>query len=273
MIMRIPALLVISLALAQATFAQSSATCDRGCLTGFIDAYFKALLGHDAVALPQAAQARTTQNGAEKSLADAFWPDAAETVYRIDIVNTRRGDIGTEAIIRNANGSKTMYMVRLKVKDGAIAEIETIKTNKGEAGRLWDPDRLKEVTPAFQLSIREPARDSYYDLIAAADSYWRAFQTNGTPPYHRARLLPDSLRFDQTWDRLPAGVRQHLIARMQDRAMGITDLNKLRLWIESSPEVPEGDWFKDFGSFKLCGRGAVPKTFLLPSQAAKGVAV
>ena len=33
-------------------------------------------------------------------------------------------------------------------------------------------------------------------LIAAADSYWRAFQTNGTPGYHRARLLPDSVRFE-----------------------------------------------------------------------------
>ncbi len=38
------------------------------------------------------------------------------------------------------------------------------------------------------LSIREAERDSYYDLIGATESYWRAFQTNGTPAYHRARL-------------------------------------------------------------------------------------
>jgi len=27
------------------------------------------------------------------------------------------------------------------------------------------------------------------------------------------------------------------------------------------PEVPEGDWYKNFGSFKICGRGPYPKTF------------
>jgi len=188
-------MLVTPSGLAQSS-AQNKTPCDRACLTGFVDSYFKALLAHDAHALPQAAQARITENGAEKNLANTFWDSAAETVFRFDIVNTRRGDTGTEAVIRNADGSKTMYMLRLKVQNGAITQIETIKANKGEADRLWDPDRLKEVSPAFKLSIREPARDSYYDLIAAADSYWRAFQTNGTPAYHRARLLPDSARVE-----------------------------------------------------------------------------
>jgi len=40
--------------------------------------------------------------------------------------------------------------------------------------------------------------------------------------------------------------------------------------MESRPDVPEGQWYKDFGSFKLCGEGKLPKTFLLASQAAKG---
>ena len=182
--------------LAQSTGPESKTFCDRACLTAFVDSYFKSLLAHDAGALPQAARARITENGSEKNLPNTFWNGAAETVFRFDIVNTRRGDTGTEAVIRNADGTKTMFMLRLKVQNGAITEIETIKANKGEADRLWDPDRLKEVSPAFKLSIREPARDSYYDLIAAADSYWRAFQTNGTPAYHRARLLPDSLRFE-----------------------------------------------------------------------------
>ncbi len=185
---------VLAMWSASSAFAQAS--CDRACLTGFVDSYFKALLAHDARALPQAARARITENGAEKKLADTLWPTAAETVYRFDVVNTRRGDTGTEAIIRNTDGTKTMYMLRLKVQNGAITEVETIKANKGDADRLWDENRLKEVSPAFKLSIREAARDSYYDLVATADSYWRAFQTNGTPAYHRARLLPDALRFE-----------------------------------------------------------------------------
>jgi hypothetical protein len=77
----------------------------------------------------------------------------------------------------------------------------------------------------------------------------------------------------ESWDNLPANVRQHLIDRMRERAITIADLNQLRTWIVSQPEVPDGDWYKDFGSFKICGRGAYPKTFLFRSQVAKGEAL
>jgi hypothetical protein len=72
------------------------------------------------------------------------------------------------------------------------------------------------------------------------------------------------------WDNLPPNVRQHLIDRMRDRGISLADLNQLRLRIETQPEVPEGDWYKDFGSFKICGHGSYPKTFLLAGQTAKG---
>ncbi len=77
----------------------------------------------------------------------------------------------------------------------------------------------------------------------------------------------------ESWDKLPGRVRQHLIDRMHDRSITIADLNQFRLWIESSPEVPEVDWYKDFGSFKICGQGSFPKTFLLRGQVAKGKAI
>ncbi len=74
----------------------------------------------------------------------------------------------------------------------------------------------------------------------------------------------------ERWENFPEAVRQHLIDRTRDRAISIADLNLLRLWVETKPEVPEGDWYKDFGSFKICGRGALAKTFLLRGQVAKG---
>ena len=181
---------------AGATPALAQAPCDRACLTAVIDGYFAALIANNPGALRQASGARITENGAEKKLADTFWDGAAETVFRFDIVNTTRGDTGTQTVIRNADGSKTMHMLRLKVQRGAITEIETIKANQGEADRLWDPDRLTSVSADLQLSIREAERDSYYGLIAAAEAYWRAFQTNGTPDYHPAPLLPDARRFE-----------------------------------------------------------------------------
>ena len=75
------------------------------------------------------------------------------------------------------------------------------------------------------------------------------------------------------WADLPPNVRQPLADRMRDRAITLDDLNQLRVWIASEPEVPEGDWYKDFGSFKNCGTGRFPKTFLLTGQVAKGLAL
>ena len=74
----------------------------------------------------------------------------------------------------------------------------------------------------------------------------------------------------ETWLRLPDAIRNHLIERMHDRDIGLDDLNKLRLWMETKLNVPDGSWFKDFGSFKLCGEGKYPKTFLSAGQPAVG---
>ncbi|HEY3129504.1 MAG TPA: hypothetical protein VGL91_08600 [Acidobacteriota bacterium] len=74
----------------------------------------------------------------------------------------------------------------------------------------------------------------------------------------------------EVWEKFPEVLRHHLVEKMRDRRITLTDLNQLRLWIESNPEVPEDEWYKDFGSFKLCGEGQYPKTFLLQGQPARG---
>jgi hypothetical protein len=73
-----------------------------------------------------------------------------------------------------------------------------------------------------------------------------------------------------SWSHLPIAIRDHLVERMRDRKISLNDLNQLRIWIESKPDVPEGPWYKDFGSFKLRGEGSYPKTFLLTGQPATG---
>ena len=57
---------------------------------------------------------------------------------------------------------------------------------------------------------------------------------------------------------------------MRDRSITLADLNQLRLWIESDPEVTDDEWYKDFGSFKYGGEGRYPKTFVLPVQPTRG---
>jgi hypothetical protein len=74
----------------------------------------------------------------------------------------------------------------------------------------------------------------------------------------------------ETWSRLPRALRDHLVERMHDRNISLDHLNQLRLWMAGKPEVPEGPWYKDFVSFKRCGEGRYPKTFLLAGQVAVG---
>jgi hypothetical protein len=73
-----------------------------------------------------------------------------------------------------------------------------------------------------------------------------------------------------SWISLPTPIRRHLIERMHDRKMSKEDLAQLMLWIATNPEVPDGPWFKNFRSFKLCGHGNLPKTILKPDQSATG---
>jgi hypothetical protein len=72
------------------------------------------------------------------------------------------------------------------------------------------------------------------------------------------------------WGDLPPALRDHLFERVRERKIAAEDLYALKLWRETRPDAPDGPWFKDFGSFKLCGEGRYPKTFLLRGQPARG---
>ena len=184
--------------------------CNRACLEGHVSTYLDALYANTPDAVPLARGVKISDNNRLISLREAFWNDAAETAYRWDIANPRLGDVATEVVILNSDGSYTMAVVRLKVAENSITEVEVIRASEGDAGGLWGPERLVEYPLSRNLtnSIRVADRDSYYGLIAAAESYWRAFQTNGTEEYHPADLLFDAHRFEnglQTTGQFPDG--------------------------------------------------------------------
>jgi hypothetical protein len=72
------------------------------------------------------------------------------------------------------------------------------------------------------------------------------------------------------WTDVPPALGDHLFDRLRDRKITVEDLYQLKLWRESQPDAPDGPWFKECGSFKVCGEGKYPKTFLLRGQAARG---
>jgi hypothetical protein len=58
-------------------------------------------------------------------------------------------------------------------------------------------------------------------------------------------------------------VWQHLLKRVEERRIPLADLRRLQAWVSSEPVAPDGDWYKAFGSFHLCGSGELPKTVLV----------
>ena len=72
------------------------------------------------------------------------------------------------------------------------------------------------------------------------------------------------------WERLPREKWAHLRDRASERQISQKDLFELSEWKALDPDVPDGEWYKDFGTFKLCGAGKYPSTFLLAGQTARG---
>ena len=75
------------------------------------------------------------------------------------------------------------------------------------------------------------------------------------------------------WKNLPRNLREHMHDRLRTRAITEDDMVRLMNWISTNPEVPEGAWCKDFGTFKLVGHGASPGTLLEKDQPCFGTRI
>ena len=66
---------------------------------------------------------------------------------------------------------------------------------------------------------------------------------------------------------------QHLLQRVEERQISLDDLRSLQAWVKLGPQAPDGDWYKDFGSFLMCGSGEYPKTVLAKGRKPYGKAI
>jgi hypothetical protein len=69
---------------------------------------------------------------------------------------------------------------------------------------------------------------------------------------------------------VPPALFQQFLDRVQSRALPASQLELLAQWLDTEPDVPEGQWYKRFSGMTVCGEGKLIKTLLLPGQAPKG---
>ncbi len=168
-------------------------SCDRECLKGFSELYFAALAKHDPSGLPVTASVKFTENGRMLTLGDGFWKTAGKAGYRLEIFDPQTGGIGVETVVQE-KGQPVACLLRLKIVDHKIAEVESILARKADAGAVFAPENMMTPPPLYTRVLWPAERNSRLELMAATDAYFRAMETQGTPNYVPAPLLPDTNR-------------------------------------------------------------------------------
>jgi len=72
---------------------------------------------------------------------------------------------------------------------------------------------------------------------------------------------------------LPRPLYEHLLERVQQRQISGKQITLMIEWMDASPDVPTGKWFKRFPDLIVCGEGELVKTFLTPGQVPFGEAI
>jgi hypothetical protein len=191
------AVLSVKVMPAWATDAADAAkyNCDRACLQQISDLYFQALAEHNPSVAPFAADAKYSETGRVIKIGEGLWRQAGKPTYRMEIFDPETGGIGIDAVVPDG-GIPTIVALRLKVENHKITEAESILVRGDDPAVFHAPEKLVEVPRYFTRKIRPAEQNSRYELAAAADAYFRAFQSEGTPDYIRAPLLPSTLRFE-----------------------------------------------------------------------------
>jgi hypothetical protein len=144
--------------------AQAAENCDRDCLRGFVSRYLDALVSHDPQALPVSNTVRFTEDTVEMKVGEGMWKKASRVrSYRQDILDVRQGVAASQVVVEES-GSPAMLMLRLKIVDRKITEIETQVTRNQKDGAIFEVKSLQtpnkvmsEVPPKSELPLREEA--------------------------------------------------------------------------------------------------------------------
>lgn len=191
------ALFLAALGGCAATGSRSAdAGCDRACLAGHIDGYVAAMLAHDPARLPLAANARFTEDTAEKAIADsALWKNAtAVRAFRQDYLDVRAGVAASHVLVEES-GKPVMLSLRLKVGNGRLAEIETMTVRSAQEGMFFEPGELTAPSAVMNRMPAPAERNTREELIRIAEGYPQglkagSFVTAGT------QIAPGAYRFE-----------------------------------------------------------------------------
>ena len=151
--------------------AMPASSCDRECLRGIMTKYLDAVIAHKPGDLPVSGTARFTENTVDMKLGEGIWKTASKlTPYRQDIIDVRQGVAGTHAVIEEGKNT-VLLLVRLKVANKKITEIETQVTRIEPGGKFSNPTELKSTREAMNIVPPKAKHNSRKDIIKIGLKY------------------------------------------------------------------------------------------------------
>jgi len=163
--------LALLIALAALPGPVRAADCDRDCLRGVITQYLDAMIAHNPAAAPVASKVRFTEDIVEMKLGEGLWKNASKVRgYRQDILDVRQGVAASQVIVEEG-GSPVMLMLRLKVVDKKITEVETQVTRNRSQGAIFNIDALQTTRPAMNMAPAPSQLNTREDAIRIAQFY------------------------------------------------------------------------------------------------------
>ncbi len=183
--------------LSSAIASPALAACDRECLRGTMTTFLYALVKHDTSKLPLAANVRVTEDGVEKPLAQVGLVRTVTRLrgYRQDILDERAGMAGADVIVEEV-GAPVLLVVRLKVVDDRIAEIETVATRSRAEGLIFNIDGLSAPSEGMNFAPRPDQLSSREDAIKAAMHYPQGLNAATTFADVNAPFAPNAYRHE-----------------------------------------------------------------------------
>lgn len=200
-----------------AAFA-SAQTCDKTCLENFVDLYMEALIAHKPAQLAMTQRVKNTEDGVRLDPGDGFWRTAlGKGSYRLFNTDVPNGQVVFMGTMREVPNLAVIVMIRLKVANKQITEIENFVVRDAAAAKTFE-DRGR---PAELFSAAVAQRATRAALIATANSYFTGLQRNdGKGNYN---FTPDCDRFQngtQTTNRTTPLVAPAPAAATQAAAKG-----------------------------------------------------
>src|SRR5262245_61165438 len=154
-----------------ASTAPPVADCDRECLRGFITQYLNAMLAHSPGTLPVNDKVRLTEDTVEMRLGEGLWKNASRLrPYRQDILDVKQG-VAAATVIVEEEGSPGLVVVRLKITDKKITEVETQVTRNQAQGAIFAIDALQSTNNAMAVVPEPSQRNSREEAIKLAQFY------------------------------------------------------------------------------------------------------